>query len=136
MINTYIVLSIFAGLFAALFAYGLNSMTNRIFGDKAIIFGAPVFEELLKTGLALFLDCSILGSHISFGVVEAVYDFYKNRGLLGILSALVGLLSHSIFGLITIYAYKIGKTPVLGISLAILSHILWNYGIMNIRLRQ
>ena len=136
MINIYVfVLSLVAGLLAALLSYGLNSRALKILGDKAVTFGAPIFEEFLKTGLALLLGGSILVSHITFGVVEAIYDYYKNRGLLGTLSAGAGLLSHSIFGYITVLAPRLGKSPVLGITLALLAHIAWNYGIINMKVR-
>jgi len=132
-VNT-LIFSLGAGFLAALASYFLNSRALKLIGDRAVVYSAPIFEETLKTGLAFLLSGSVLISHMTFGMIEAIHDFYRNQGLMGILSAGAGFLSHSLFGLITVLAPRIFKAQTSGIISAMVIHMAWNYSVINIRL--
>lgn len=126
-------MSLASGLLAALFSYYINSKALKVLGDTAITYGAPVLEEMLKTGFALVLGGNVLLAHITFGAVEGVYDIWENRGTTAHLAGLVGFISHIAFGLITEYSKRYFNSYLLGLLLAISSHIAWNYTVMNYR---
>ena len=126
-------LSLVSGLLAALLSYHINSYALKKVGEEAIIFLAPLIEELLKTGLVLVIGGKVLLSHAIFGGVEALYDMRKNRGSKAYWAGFASLVSHSAFGAITQYfLYYFGK-PVLGLSLAVVGHIVWNYSVLNFK---
>jgi hypothetical protein len=104
-------------------------------GENAVTYGAPVIEEISKTGLALFLGGNILFSHIIFGMVEALYDIIKNRGMLSYTAGVTGFISHAAFGIITVYAWRFFYGPLSGIVVAIIIHMLWNYIIIHIKIK-
>lgn len=127
--------SFIAGLLAALASYKLNSHALAVLGDVAVTYGAPIIEECLKTGFALFLGGSIIVSHITFGIVEALYDYNKNRGLLARLAAGAGFLSHSIFGFTTVFFTQVFNTPIMGILLTLAIHMAWNYLMIHVKIK-
>jgi hypothetical protein len=128
-----ITLTLASGLLAALLSYHINSYALKKVGEEAIIFLAPLLEELLKTGLALISGGGVFLSHVTFGTVEALYDMGKNRGNRAYWAGFASLVSHSVFGAITQYSiYYIGK-PLLGLSLAVAIHVVWNCTVLNSR---
>ena len=84
----------------------------------------PVGEEILKTSLALIFKTSIIFTHLVFGILEAIWDIKKNTR--GLKPGLMALVTHSIFGLITWYGFKITGYVSPGLMAAILLHIAWN----------
>lgn len=123
-------LVIIAGLLAAGFAFVGNQKILQQFGSRGISTVTPLFEETLKTGLALLLSASILGVHLVFGIVEGIYDYgtaSKGQGW----AAAVSVISHGIFGLVTMLV--ISKTGYfLAIVLSATLHTSWNYLIVAI----
>jgi hypothetical protein len=126
-------MAVVSGLLAAAISYHLNGRALKAFGEEAVTYGAPVLEELLKTGFALALGGGVFLSHITFGTVEAAYDFYKNRGAPACRAGIAGFVSHGVFGVITGYSIKYFNNPVPGLILAILIHMGWNYAVMNFK---
>lgn len=124
--------TISAGLSAALISYYVNAKALRAFGEKSITYGAPVFEEILKTGLAVLLGGYIIGSHVVFGSVEALYDLSKDRGASSIYACIVGFISHAIFGIITVYVFRNTSVILWGVAAAAAVHMLWNYLVMTV----
>jgi len=131
--NTQLGMSVPAGLLAAIISYYLNGKALMFIGDNAVTYGAPVIEEISKTGIALLFGGNILFSHIIFGMVEALYDVLKNRGVLSYTAGAAGLISHAVFGLITVYAWRIFDGPLMGIAAAVVIHMLWNHMIIRRR---
>lgn len=95
-------------------------------GENAVTYGAPVVEEISKTGLALLFGGNILFSHVVFGMVEALNDIIKNRGMLSYTAGVTSFISHAVFGIITVYAGSFFFGPISGIATAIAAHMLWN----------
>ena len=117
-------LAILAGSLAALAAWGLNSIIVRRWGDAAISVLVPVIEELLKTLLAVMFSASIFLTHFTFGIIEAIWDIKAN--VRGLRAGLVGLLTHSGFGLITWMIYQLTGILSLALMASITAHITWN----------
>lgn len=128
-----VALSLASGLLAALFSYYINSKALKNFGEEAIIYWAPVFEETLKTGFALALGGGAILSHMTFGVVEAIYDVWENRGIVAYWAGFTSLASHSAFGAITQYFIHYLGNRLFGLSIAIVVHIAWNYMVVNLK---
>lgn len=132
----HILMSTIAGLLAAYVSYFLNGRALKLLGEDAVTYGAPVIEETLKTGLAIAAGGGILFSHITFGLVEAAYDIFKNRGILQYTAGIAGLISHAVFGIITVYVWRFFGSPLVGVAIAIIIHMLWNHMIIHIRVKQ
>ena len=119
-------LSFFAGLFSSFFAYFLNKMAVKIFKERAVYTVVPFIEESLKTLLGFFIGGSILISHFVFGLCEALYDFYKGDRKVNFRASLMSVLSHILFGIMTILLIgRLGGLvlPILAVSFF---HCLWN----------
>ncbi len=123
--------AVLAGLLAAAVCYHLNGRALKAFGEEAVTYAAPVFEELLKTGFALALGGGVFLSHLTFGAVEAAYDLYKNRGAPACRAGIAGFVSHGVFGAVTGYCIKYFNNPLPGLIVSILIHMGWNYTVMN-----
>lgn len=115
---------------AAAFSLGINLLI-RWAGHAGIVYWGPIFEELLKTGFALFFNTSVPGTHILFGVLEAAGEclWGKNMRVPALLS---GIAAHSVFGLITFYIIKSGYNVIVAVTIAAAVHILWNGAVLKI----
>jgi len=131
-----------AALAAAAGAYAGNRIFRGRLGPRAIVLIAPGFEEALKTGLALLLGAPVLVSHVSFGLLEAVYDLTAGRDRRGsrrVAAALSGLGGHTLFGALTVAvagtltgAGSLGAPAwVAGSAVAYLVHVGWNALVMG-----
>lgn len=131
-----VLISVMAGFLAAFISYFLNGRALKLLGEDAVTCIAPVIEEVSKTGLAFFLGGNILFSHVAFGFAEALYDTLNNRGVLQYTAAITGLISHVVFGTITLYTWRsLGSLPA-GIFFAIIIHMLWNHLIIRIKVKR
>jgi len=115
---------ILAGLIAAFAAWIFNRYAVNSWGDLAIAYIVPVAEEIFKTFIAIIFGASIFYTHFSFGVIEAVWDMKVN--IKGFRPAVFDLLTHSIFGLITIYSFRFTGSLIFGILFSTITHIAWN----------
>lgn len=120
---------ILVGLIAAGGAAVINRYLIAIIGSGMIIYLVPIVEEISKSLLAYFWQVKLPLVHVVFGTVEAIYDFYFGEGR-GVLAGDFGLLSHAIFGYITEVFFWQFNSILLGILVAIVLHILWNYIIL------
>lgn len=112
-------------------SYIINKVLLRLLRENAVIYGAPVFEELLKTLPAYFLNRPLLHVHFLFGLGEALYDLFNSKRKTGRWAALVSLLSHSLFGGLTYLLIKVTGSIYPAISGAVLAHCVWNYIVMR-----
>ena len=119
-------------LTALVLSYLINKRMLRLFRENAVIFGAPVFEELFKTLPAYFLNRSVLHVHLLFGLGEALYDFFTGKRESGRWAAWASLISHSLFGVITYWILDRNGKIFPALAAAILSHCAWNFTIMRI----
>lgn len=118
-----------SSLLAAVLALLFNPYFVKLWGDRAIAVIVPIAEELLKTLIAVILSASIFYTHFSFGVIEAIWDMRVNTK--GFQAAIFSLLTHSLFGFITLYTYNLTGFLLWGIILSIIIHIIWNSYILR-----
>lgn len=118
-----------AGLIAALGAYIINRYLLNRFGENIIIFITPIVEEVLKTGLSVYLNTLILPTHLIFGIAEGIYDFKTSH--FGISAGLLSIIWHTFFGLVTIILKQLMGHFVYGLIAAILLHYIGNNMIIN-----
>lgn len=121
-----------SGLLASVLAYYINKRALKIWGDEAVTYGAPLVEEILKTFISIALGANILFTHMTFGAVEAIYDFSGHPGARGGTAALVGFVSHGVFGVVTAVVSGYFKSTYMGVAAAVLFHMAWNYTVMNL----
>jgi len=115
-----------AGFFAAGAAWVVNRFVVKYLGEAAIIWVIPWLEELLKTGIALFAGASPLLTHGVFGTIEAFNDYVISPRW-GILAGLLSIVSHWLYGLVTVLIYQQTSSWLGGILCASFLHVLWNY---------
>mgnify|MGYP000194268795 CR=1 FL=1 len=122
-------------LLISLTALGLSYLANKfllkILKERAVIIGAPIVEEILKTLPAYLLNRPVFYVHLLFGAGEALYDFFTGARNSGRWAALFSIVSHSAFGGITLYILYISKNVVQAVLCAIAAHFIWNFTIMR-----
>jgi len=118
---------------AALFSYCISTVALKVAGEKVIVYLSPVLEEALKTGFALALEGKVFLSHVTFGVAEAIYDVWTNEGATAYLAGIASIVSHGAFGAISQYLTYRTSSSILGIGIAALIHIVWNYKVMKFK---
>lgn len=111
-------------------SYAVNMVFSRTGVKRITIFG-PMFEEAFKTGAALFFNVSIPATHIFFGFVEAVYDYFWGKRK-RVLAGLFSLFTHAVFGLITFFLIKFGVLLYLSVAAAAAVHIALNMAVIKI----
>lgn len=117
--------SILAGGLAAFFSFYLNTKALKL--DKlAIVYVAPFIEEVMKTYFALYLNSSVIFSHVIFGCIEGLYDIIKSKSSNRYLAGVAALVSHSIFGIITENMIKSYQVPLKAIITSCLVHSIFN----------
>lgn len=119
-----------AGILAGLIAWSVNILLIKKWNGAAVLVLIPILEEILKTSLAIFFTTSILFTHIIFGIIEGFYDLKTN--IKGLTPALFAILTHTLFGLITITIYSYFNSLSFGVMIAIICHIIWNSVIVKI----
>jgi len=114
----------YAGMLAVAVALGLNNLIIR-FGSWALIFAIPLVEELAKTLAAVWLEASLLGTHLVFGIFEAIYDILgPSRS--GYLAGISSVATHLVFAFTTQVMWQLSGSLTLAISTAVLLHAAWN----------
>lgn len=149
-------MSTLAGAAAAAAAWIFNRLALKIFGPPVIIYIVPLVEELAKTGLAVLFNASIIMVHVSFGLIEGIYDFFYTVGeykrscgikkanagtscqrslfnarKTGLSAGLVSLAGHLLYGLVTAWAFTQSGQIAVGVAGGYLVHMLWNLVVMR-----
>lgn len=116
----YVIACLMAGL-----SFLLNRALLKHIGNITVISMSPAVEEMSKTLLAYYLDADIFATHVTFGLLEAVYDWYNGTKDSGKAAAL-SIAGHSLFGVLTLVVLKLAGSiwPALGAGLA--THLAWN----------
>lgn len=125
-----IVMLLLAALLAAGFSIGLNSLFRQA-GWAGIVYMGPLYEELLKTGLALFFNVSVPGTHLVFGMLEAAVErAWEGRRRLW--AGIFGIAAHCSFGLITYFIIKSGFQVFIAVTAATAVHAAWNRMVLKL----
>ncbi|MCG0275796.1 MAG: hypothetical protein L5655_06460 [Thermosediminibacteraceae bacterium] len=117
---------IIAGFLSALLALVINTKLADYSKRQAITLGAPVIEEILKTGMAVLFGGSVILSHLCFGIAEAVYDVARKRDIRSYFAGVTAVLSHALFGAAAVWTMEHLRSVVSGILVSFLLHISWN----------
>jgi hypothetical protein len=107
----------------------INSLITGKLGAVAIFSLVPLIEEMLKTGFALLFNSSVLYTHLTFGLVEAVFDVLRpghNQAPAGV----VGIISHGLYGWLTYKVLTLSGSVWLAMASAVALHSLWNAGVI------
>lgn len=119
---------VFGGIVSALIAYIFNRILIKRQKKKSIVYVIPLIEELSKTILGVIISGNIIAVHFVFGIIEAIYDwFHTEEKRIAYIAIAFSIISHSIFGFISYYIYLWTGWIGLGIIVATLIHIIWNY---------
>ena len=116
--------SLAAGCIAALFAFAANRLTYTIWRNSVIIGAVPLTEEVAKTMTAHLFRAHLFSTHVVFGLIEGLFDWYGGKRRLH--AALSAVAAHSFFGWVT--ARVASETGMLGAGIlaGILMHTVWN----------
>lgn len=108
----------------------LNKALLRLFGVQVIITLSPVLEEAAKTLSAFFLGADLLVTHLTFGLIEAVYDWSQSEGK-AMLAALLSILGHGLFGVITL-TVSLATDMYVGLAAGMVAHLVWNAAVLRL----
>lgn len=120
---------IIAGLLASFVAWVINRHVFSNVGQKGVVFFGPTVEEILKTGLAVIFNTSIILTHVIFGLIEAVVDYKNTKKSIG---AVVSFISHVFLGIITYSLFILSGSIYVALLIAVIVHISWNKFVMSI----
>lgn len=124
----YVIGCLMAGL-----SFLLNRLLLKYIGIKVVISYSPVVEELTKTLCSYYLAADILLTHIIFGILEAVYDWFnRHSGERGAIAALLSIIGHTLFGAVTIALFNLSGSIFLGIFAAVCVHLIWNVTLIRL----
>lgn len=113
-------------------SYLINKFLIKLLRHHAAIFGAPVFEEILKTLPAYYWDRPVFHVHFLFGLGEAVYDLLTSGRHSGRWAAVFSIISHSVFGAVTSLVFGYTGMVFTAVAFAILIHCTWNLFVMRL----
>jgi len=116
---------------ALLFAYLSNRLLLRYLHENAVIYGAPILEELIKTLPAYLLNRPVFYVHLAFGIGEAAYDMITGGGRTGRTAAALSVLSHSLFGAAAVFIIQLTGSILTALIISMGCHLAWNYTIMK-----
>lgn len=118
----YIIGCLMAGL-----SFLVNKLLLRFIGNQSIVTYSPIFEEMAKTLFSYYLNADILVTHIIFGSLEASYDWFTNSSSeRGSLAALLSIVGHTLFGLVTVAFLSVSHSILGALFLGVCVHLIWN----------
>jgi len=124
----YVIGCLMAGL-----SFLLNKLLLKYIGIEVLIGYSPVLEELTKTLCSYYLLADVFATHIIFGILEAVYDWYGSQnGERGAIAALLSIVGHSLFGGLTVIVSDLSGSIFLGLFVAICVHLMWNVTLVRL----
>lgn len=116
----YMIAVLMAGL-----SFLLNRLLLRYLGLVTIISAGPVVEEAAKTLFAYYLGADIIMVHVTFGIIEAGYDWYsKNSNQFW--PPLLSIAGHSLFGAGTVAVFLRTGSLWLGLAAGVMLHLAYN----------
>lgn len=124
----YVIGCLMAGL-----SFLLNRLLLKYIGTQVIISYSPVLEELTKTLCSYYLGADIVVTHMVFGILEAVYDWWNQHTReRGAIAALLSIVGHTLFGGLTIIFFNVSGSIFLGLLVAICAHLIWNVTLIRL----
>lgn len=123
----YIIGCLMAGL-----SFSINKFLLKYIGLKIVISYSPILEELSKSICSYYLAADILVTHITFGVLEAIYDWYQSSASRGGIAAFLSIIGHTLFGGLTIVFLNLSGNIFFGIFVASCAHLLWNITLIRL----
>jgi hypothetical protein len=118
-----------AGILAAGISWLINSWISSWGGSWSIFALIPLVEEITKTSLALVIGSGIVLTHVVFGTIEAIYELHRDRQ---IGSAVVALVAHLFFGILTLGIFQYLGSWILAVLGTVTIHSIWNLIIIRI----
>lgn len=118
------------GMLTASFSFLANRALLKYIGPEVIITYSPMLEEASKTLLSFFLAADIIAAHLTFGLLEAIYDWHnspQNR----FLAAAASLLGHGAFGMVTIVLLFLSGSIWVGLAGGTIAHLFWNRTVIS-----
>lgn len=119
------------GILSALLAFVVNRTAVSLTGIKGIVYFVPLAEELSKSLLAYYFNSSIFFTHLVFGTIEAVYDYFTSKEK-GLIAGAISIVGHSLFGGGTTLVYFYSHDILIGILAGAVLHIFWNGVVMKL----
>lgn len=113
------------GLLTASLSFLANKALLKLIGPKIIISYSPILEESVKTLLSYFLGADILAAHLTFGILEAAYDWYHSP-FKRVLAAISSIFGHGLFGLLTVGLLFLSGSIWVGLAGGTITHLFWN----------
>jgi hypothetical protein len=119
------------GCLVAALSFLLNKTFVKWIGLKTVITVSPLLEEATKTLFAYYLGADILAAHITFGLVEACYDWVQNERT-GVKAAWFSLGGHSLFGAVTVLLLAVSGSIGLALAGGVVAHLIWNATVIRL----
>ncbi|SMB89468.1 hypothetical protein SAMN00808754_0159 [Thermanaeromonas toyohensis ToBE] len=113
--------AVLVGSLAAVLAWPVNRFFLPKWRFNISLWG-PLWEEGLKTGLALAWGGSLFFAHFTFGLIEGAWEWSWGRK--GAAWAAIG--GHTLFGLAAVLAWWASNSPFWAWGAGALLHIGWN----------
>lgn len=126
--------TVLAGVLSALVSLIINNTLLNVLKQKENYakWAAPVVEEILKTLTAKIMGVSVFYTHVVFGMFEAYYDWSNSSPKIGVLAGLTSLVSHGIFGYITVLILEKTGSFYPAVMGAVVFHVGWNAFIIDL----
>ncbi len=118
------------GCLMAALSFILNQVLLKYAGRVTVISYSPLVEEGAKTLFAYYMGADIVATHITFGLLEACYDWINSREN-GVKAAVLSIGGHSMFGLLTYIVLIMTESIWLGLALGLAAHLAWNVTVIR-----
>jgi hypothetical protein len=69
---------------------------------------------------------------VVFGLVEALYDYTTSRKGIGVAAGLISVVSHALFGFITVFVMTESGSVFIGLVSGVVLHGLWNTTVIKL----
>ncbi|BBB91229.1 MAG TPA: hypothetical protein PKA28_15145 [Methylomusa anaerophila] len=119
------------GCLMAALSFLINRALLLYIGPVVVVGLSPIMEETAKTLLAYWLKADILVTHITFGIIEAVYDWHHSRKS-GLTAGFMSILGHSFFGAVTTGILLLSGNIFLGLVAGMAVHLAWNATVIRL----
>ncbi|MBC8015187.1 MAG: hypothetical protein H7X79_05525 [Sporomusaceae bacterium] len=124
----YVIGCLMAGL-----SFLLNKLLLKYIGIKVVVSYSPILEEVSKTLCSYYFLADIFATHVIFGILEAIYDWYTKRdGERGVIAALLSIIGHTLFGGLTVVVFNLSGSIFIGLFIAICAHLMWNVTLIRL----
>lgn len=117
------------GMLTASLSFLMNRALLKMVGPQVIISFSPILEEAAKTLLSYYLGADILAAHVTFGVLEAIYDWLHSEDD-KFRAAMFSVAGHGAFGAVTVMLLFLSGSIGLGLCGGMVAHLAWNKAVV------